>query len=184
MKYPTDPIKAILQGKGLPPTTKTPTQDEQAVLDAAKAKGTAITGGGSVAATSTPGVSSPGALSSTAQANINTGKLLASAYGWGPQTSDWAYLQSGWQEESGWNQHAAYDHADPYNHAYGIPQANPGTKMASRRGRTGKTTRRRRSAGGWPTSRRPTAVRPGCRGGRRTAPRPGTWATRDAVQRP
>ena len=84
-----------------------------------------------MAATSTPGVSAPGALNATAQSNINTGKILASAYGWGPQTSDWAYLQSGWQEESGWNQHAANNPADPYNHAYGIPQANPGTKMAS-----------------------------------------------------
>ena len=59
--YPTDPVKAILQGKGLPPAGKaSPTSDEQAVLDAAKAQGTAITGGGSVAATSTPGVSSAG----------------------------------------------------------------------------------------------------------------------------
>lgn len=63
--------------------------------------------------------------------NKAIGALLASGYGWGPGSKDWPYLESGWQEESGWSQVAAYNHSDPYNNAYGIPQANPGTKMAS-----------------------------------------------------
>jgi hypothetical protein len=54
---------------------------------------------------------------------------MAAAYGW--TGVEWQYLESGWQEESGWNQLAANVPSDPYNHAYGIPQANPGSKMAS-----------------------------------------------------
>lgn len=66
----------------------------------------------------------------TPAANKALGLLMAGAYGWaGP--GEWPYLESGWQEESGWSQVAANDKSDPYNHAYGIPQANPGTKMAS-----------------------------------------------------
>ncbi len=54
---------------------------------------------------------------------------MAAAYGW---TGDnWLCLKTGWEEESGWNQYAANVPSDPYNHACGIPQANPGTKMAS-----------------------------------------------------
>lgn len=33
--------------------------------------------------------------------------------------------------ESSWKWNAAYDQNNPYAHAYGIPQANPGTKMAT-----------------------------------------------------
>ena len=66
----------------------------------------------------------------TPAANKVLGLALASAYGWSG-SGEWPYLESGWEEESGWNQYAAYDQSDPYNHAYGIPQANPGTKMAS-----------------------------------------------------
>jgi len=62
-------------------------------------------------------------------ANKALGRLMAAAYGWGG--SEWPYLESGWQEESGWSQTAAYDKSDPYDHAYGIPQANPGSKMSS-----------------------------------------------------
>lgn len=63
-------------------------------------------------------------------ANKALGKIMAAAYGWGTG-QQWAYLESGWEEESGWSTTAAYDSSDPYNNAYGIPQANPGTKMAS-----------------------------------------------------
>lgn len=66
----------------------------------------------------------------TPGSNKALGLMMATAYGWGG-SGEWPYLESGWQEESGWNQYAANDPADPYNHAYGIPQANPGTKMAS-----------------------------------------------------
>jgi hypothetical protein len=56
--------------------------------------------------------------------------MMAAAYGWGGG-DNWAYLESGWEEESGWSTTAAFSKSDPYNNAYGIPQANPGTKMAS-----------------------------------------------------
>jgi hypothetical protein len=71
------------------------------------------------------GIAAPG--SSTG--NEALGLMMATAYGWGG--SEWPYLRSGWEEESGWRTNAANVPSDPYNHAYGIPQANPGTKMAS-----------------------------------------------------
>ena len=38
VKYPTDPLKAVLQGKGLPSNAGTPTADEAAVLKAAQSR--------------------------------------------------------------------------------------------------------------------------------------------------
>ncbi len=83
---------------------------------------------GSTGITGAVGTTVSGASETAAKA---IGALLATGYGWGPGTRDWPYLESGWQEESGWSVTAANDPSDPYNHAYGIPQANPGTKMAS-----------------------------------------------------
>lgn len=77
----------------------------------------------------TVGIPAGVAAGGTPASNQALGLVMATAYGWGG--SEWPYLRSGWQEESGWNQYAANDKSDPYNHAYGIPQANPGTKMAS-----------------------------------------------------
>lgn len=66
----------------------------------------------------------------TVSGNVAIGKILAAGYGWA--TGDnWDFLYTGWREESGWSTTAANEPDDPYNHAYGIPQANPGTKMAS-----------------------------------------------------
>jgi hypothetical protein len=62
-------------------------------------------------------------------ANKALGEAMAAAYGW--TGVEWEYLESGWEEESGWSTTAANVPSDPYNHAYGIPQANPGSKMAS-----------------------------------------------------
>jgi resuscitation-promoting factor RpfB len=42
-------------------------------------------------------------------------------------TSEWKYLVWLWIRESGWNPYAS----NPYSGAYGIPQALPGSKMAS-----------------------------------------------------
>ena len=66
----------------------------------------------------------------TSAKNKGIGKLLAARYGWSTGR-EWACLESGWQEESGWRINAANVPSDPFNHAYGIPQANPGSKMAS-----------------------------------------------------
>jgi hypothetical protein len=83
-------------------------------------------GAGNGASNSAPG---PADTTGDTSANQRLGQLMAAGYGW--QGTDWLCLRSGWQEESGWSTTAAYNKADPYNSAYGIPQANPGTKMAS-----------------------------------------------------
>jgi hypothetical protein len=46
--------------------------------------------------------------------------------GWSPDYQ-YPYLDKLWERESGWNVHAE----NPYSGAYGIPQAVPGSKMAS-----------------------------------------------------
>jgi hypothetical protein len=61
--------------------------------------------------------------------NVQIGKRMAASIGW--TGLDWDYLDSGWQEESGWNQHAQNPAGTPYTAAYGIPQSNPGSKMAA-----------------------------------------------------
>ena len=47
------------------------------------------------------------------------------SYGW--SSGEFSCLDSLWEEESGWNPYAA----NPSSGAYGIPQALPGSKMAS-----------------------------------------------------
>jgi hypothetical protein len=92
-----------------------------------------ITGTSAAASgTSTSSAAAGGPLPASggsAAANMALGKLMAAAYGW--TGADWDYLRTGWNEESGWRTNAANDKNDPFNHAYGIPQSNPGTKMAS-----------------------------------------------------
>jgi hypothetical protein len=58
-------------------------------------------------------------------ANKALGRLMAGAYGWATG-NNWAYLESGWEEESGWS---ATAQNGVWPGAYGIPQANPGTKL-------------------------------------------------------
>jgi hypothetical protein len=67
--------------------------------------------------------------SPTAPANVTgavaLGKAMAASRGWtGVQWND---LYSLWQAESGWR----YNAANPSSPAYGIPQADPGDKMAT-----------------------------------------------------
>jgi hypothetical protein len=50
---------------------------------------------------------------------------MLAKYGW--SSSQFSCLDSLWQEESGWNVYAS----NPASGAYGIPQALPGSKMAS-----------------------------------------------------
>jgi resuscitation-promoting factor RpfB len=52
---------------------------------------------------------------------------LATAYGWGPGTSNWTSLGMLWTKESGWNNRAK----NPSSGAYGIPQALPSSKMGA-----------------------------------------------------
>jgi hypothetical protein len=90
-----------------------------------------ITGGGTTAAAAADTTGDGGGGGGgPPTANKALGQLMAAGYGWGAG-QQWAYLESGWEEESGWSVTAANVPSDPYNNAYGIPQANPGTKMAS-----------------------------------------------------
>lgn len=118
----SDTFRGLLSGKA-------PSTNQEPITAAPDASGstTPVTTAPDAAGTATPPI---GDLAGTPAANKALGLLMAGAYGWaGP--GEWAYLESGWQEESEWNQYAANVESDPYNNAYGIPQSNPGTKMAS-----------------------------------------------------
>jgi hypothetical protein len=65
-----------------------------------------------------------------------TAARMLHRFGWGQR--QWKPLKWLWNRESGWNKYAS----NPYSGAYGIPQALPGSKMASagRHWRTNATT--------------------------------------------
>lgn len=63
-----------------------------------------------------------------ASANIQLGQRMAAAAGW--TGAEWAALRQIWQQESGWRTNA-WNRPGDWSSAYGIPQAMPGTKMAS-----------------------------------------------------
>jgi hypothetical protein len=133
VKYPTDPVKAVLQGKGLPGATRTPTADEQAVLKAAQAQLQGLQG----VTPAAPGTVNPAAVGQAVAAgaapNQGIGKMLAAAYGWSTG-SEWDALVQLWDRESGWSNTAdtrksGLDPPDATVFAYGIPQARPYNKM-------------------------------------------------------
>jgi resuscitation-promoting factor RpfB len=70
------------------------------------------------------------------QAALRTAWKMLGHFGWGHR--QWAPLYKLWNRESSWNKYAR----NPYSGAYGIPQAVPGSKMASagRDWRTNATT--------------------------------------------
>lgn len=116
----SDTFKGLLSGQA-PGSNEEPISNGTA-LQSDVNTGTSIPG-------ITVGIPAGVASSGSPAANKAAGELMAASYGW---TGDnWSYLESGWEEESGWSQYAANVPSDPYDHAYGIPQANPGTKMAS-----------------------------------------------------
>jgi hypothetical protein len=61
--------------------------------------------------------------------NVAIGQRMAASIGW--TGNNWAYLRSGWMEESGWRTNAQNPAGNPWTAAYGIPQSNPGVKMAA-----------------------------------------------------
>jgi hypothetical protein len=130
VKYPTTPVKSVLTGGGVPSTSAATSHLAELTADVAALQpdsgATGTTTNPAVPGTHDPG----GGGGGTPAQNIALGQLLAGTYGWGSGL-DWECLRTGWQEESGWSTTAAFDKADPYNHAYGIPQANPGSKMAT-----------------------------------------------------
>jgi hypothetical protein len=130
--WPSTPVKDVLQGKGVPSPSAAPAADApvdtavQAAVTASESTNPAPTPSGS----QTLPLGDVGGGGTAAQ-NKALGQLMAAAAPYGWTGDNWLFLESGWEEESGWSTTAAYDKSDPYNHAYGIPQANPGTKMAS-----------------------------------------------------
>jgi hypothetical protein len=116
----SDTFRSLIAGQ--PPGADTEPVTAGDVTQADLASGTSIPG---VTAGVPAGVAS--ASAGTPAANKALGALLAGAYGWAPGSTSWPYLETGWEEESGWNQYAQ----NPASAAYGIPQANPGDKMAS-----------------------------------------------------
>ena len=79
--------------------------------------------GGSSSGGSGSSASAPAPASGGSPRGIARGMLAS--HGWGDD--QWSCLSSLWQRESGWNPSAA----NPSSGAYGIPQALPGSKMAS-----------------------------------------------------
>jgi hypothetical protein len=73
--------------------------------------------------TTAPSLPAPPANPSEAQAIAR--ELMASQYGWGDD--QFGCLVAVWNYESGWNVYAS----NPSSGAYGIPQALPGSKMAT-----------------------------------------------------
>ena len=91
--------------------------DQQADQQAAATPTTAPRNSGSAGSS----VSSPAQPSGSPQ---QIARAMLGSYGW--SSSQFGCLQSLWNAESGWNVHAS----NPSG-AYGIPQALPGSKMAS-----------------------------------------------------
>ena len=92
------------------------------------------------------------AISQVTVAQRTAQKMLA-RFGWGKR--QWTPLYNLWNRESGWNKYAE----NPYAGAYGIPQALPGSKMASAGADWRCRTPPRRSAGACATSRPCTGAR-------------------------
>jgi hypothetical protein len=91
--------------------------------DMAAAQQTASSGNSSTSSGGTTTVSAPPPDPGTAQSIAY--KMLPS-FGFS-QSSQWGCLLNIWNRESGWN----YQAENPYSGAYGIPQALPGSKMAT-----------------------------------------------------
>lgn len=108
-------LRDVLSGKTPPKTTELAIQTSPS----------AFTGGG--AGSPTGGTPTSTALGGSAAKNKAIGATLATAYGWGPGTSNWTSLVALWTQESGWNNKAR----NPTSGAYGIPQSLPASKMGA-----------------------------------------------------
>jgi len=107
VKWPSDPIKAALQGKGLPASAPPPAVSASLTADVSSIGGTTTADtGGSAYQGSLP--------SGSAQ---NTAQLLLAKFGWA--ASELAPLVTLWTGESGWSPTARNSSSG----AFGIPQA-------------------------------------------------------------
>jgi hypothetical protein len=113
-KYPTDPIKSVLQGKGVPAPTG---QTSAASLFTTAAPGTATAS--TAASAAATGITT--APTADAAKNQAVGQLVAAAYGWSEaqNATEWNDLVKLWNQESGWSNSAT----NPTSGAYGIAQA-------------------------------------------------------------
>ena len=89
--------------------------DTRAAADPAKTRALALGAGNTMARSENLADQDPRTIA----------RALLSSYGW--DESQFGCLESLWDRESHWNPHAA----NPSSGAYGIPQALPGSKMAS-----------------------------------------------------
>lgn len=115
VKWPSDPVKALLQGKGIPAgSTATP---QSAYLAAY----TGSSPGTPPASTAAAASGDAGAALQSAQQNQDTAQLLAASYGWSQAQNDteWNALLKLWNQESGWDNLAR----NPSSGAFGIAQA-------------------------------------------------------------
>lgn len=135
IKYPSDPIKSVLQGKGLPDRGSVTTSADILTAVEASVSSSAQTDK-SLSKGSSPNPIHP--ATGNAARNQNIAKLLCAGYGWAPQqnTTEWNSLVALWEKESGWSEYAdtrksGLDPPNATTYAYGIPQARPAQKMAS-----------------------------------------------------
>jgi resuscitation-promoting factor RpfB len=107
-------LRDIISGKQLPTTP-------ELGIVSSSASETGGTGSG------VTGSAASTAVGGSKTKNLAIGATLATAYGWGPPTTNWKALVQLWDQESGWNNHAK----NPTSGAYGIPQSLPANKMGA-----------------------------------------------------
>jgi hypothetical protein len=110
-------------------TVKYPSFQAQLPSEVAAAQATQTTsqGGGGGTGTKTKGGKTPtgGGKGGSPSANAALGRAMAASVGW--TGAQWVALNNIVMHESGWSTTAQ----NPTSPAYGIPQADPGSKMAS-----------------------------------------------------
>jgi resuscitation-promoting factor RpfB len=87
------------------------------------ARGSAADGGATLAAISATALHHRNSLSPAKEVAWH---MMQRRFGWRPR-NQFRFLNRLWERESSWNKYAS----NPYSGAYGIPQAVPGSKMAS-----------------------------------------------------
>jgi hypothetical protein len=98
---------------------------EAAAAAAAKAAADAAAAAAAAAAAEAAAPSRPSAPANPTEAQAIARQLMAAQYGWGDD--QFGCLVALWGQESGWNVYASNSSSG----AYGIPQALPGSKMAT-----------------------------------------------------
>jgi hypothetical protein len=101
-------------------------QEAEAAAAAAAAAAQRSSGGGGGGGSAVPVFATGGAVGGTSPADAQaTARSMLAGYGWGDD--QFGCLVSLWKKESGWN----YQAHNSSSGAHGIPQALPGSKMAS-----------------------------------------------------